>query len=464
MVKKLPAASDFGLDQRPSFRFQFSIRALLIVTAAAAVIAAGVSQRTIPYWQFTMAGLVGLEPVGNVAGPPDTEQGAAGGCRGRARGWIRATQPAQQAETARYAARTSELRFRRRGLPVAGFRSWPILTRWLVAQGYERCRAAARSLSSSCPIRRRRSAVESGARRLSGTRERRRIRRESRFASCTRRLGSHLQFCGRGLRVGRRRLSLGNQGATKASLKQFAKETAAKWQEYLRRSSRRIAPSHDPRQILRPSPGDVRRDRRAVRFLESAAVAGHRSLVAAEDGQARAAGGRCADPRRLHRHGRSGLGLLAGVEGQVRRSSAPISASRCWRSAARSAAGAGRRQEQITLLEADTLRLPFPDDTFQIVSRGLRAAERERHRRRAAGNGPGVPAGRAGGRAGVLHAHRLAARGHLRLVLPARPAPHRPGTGSKHARPLTIISRRASAASPRARRWPSGCGRPDWAR
>jgi hypothetical protein len=60
MVNKLPAASDFGLDQPSPFHFQFSIRALMIVTAATAVIAAGVAQRTIPYWQFTMTGLVAV--------------------------------------------------------------------------------------------------------------------------------------------------------------------------------------------------------------------------------------------------------------------------------------------------------------------------------------------------------------------------------------------------------------------
>ena len=60
MVNKLPAASDFGLDQPPSFHFQFSIRALMIVTAATAVLAAGYSQGTIPYWQFTMMGLVAV--------------------------------------------------------------------------------------------------------------------------------------------------------------------------------------------------------------------------------------------------------------------------------------------------------------------------------------------------------------------------------------------------------------------
>ena len=61
MVRRLPAADDFGLDRRQlPFHFQFSIRALMIVTAAAAVIAAGVSQATIFYWQLTMAGLVAI--------------------------------------------------------------------------------------------------------------------------------------------------------------------------------------------------------------------------------------------------------------------------------------------------------------------------------------------------------------------------------------------------------------------
>jgi hypothetical protein len=58
MVRELPAADDFGLEARPTF--QFSIRALLIVAAAVAVVAAGVSQCTIPFWRYTMAGLVGL--------------------------------------------------------------------------------------------------------------------------------------------------------------------------------------------------------------------------------------------------------------------------------------------------------------------------------------------------------------------------------------------------------------------
>jgi hypothetical protein len=58
MVKKLPSAQDFGLDQEPPVRF--GIRALLILAAAAAVILVGIFQQTVPFWHLTMAGLVGL--------------------------------------------------------------------------------------------------------------------------------------------------------------------------------------------------------------------------------------------------------------------------------------------------------------------------------------------------------------------------------------------------------------------
>ena len=90
-----------------------------------------------------------------------------------------------------------------------------------------------------------------------------------------------------------------------------------------------------------------------------------------------------------------------------------------------------RRRTGITLLEADTLRLPFPDDTFQIVSVafGLRnLADTD------AGLREMVRVCRPGGRVAVLEfstPDRLAARGPLRLVLPPRPAPHRPGPGTK---------------------------------
>jgi hypothetical protein len=47
-------------DPRDKPPFQFSIRAMLIVTAAVAVLAAGMSQATVAYWHFMMAGLVAL--------------------------------------------------------------------------------------------------------------------------------------------------------------------------------------------------------------------------------------------------------------------------------------------------------------------------------------------------------------------------------------------------------------------
>jgi hypothetical protein len=58
MVRELPAANDFGLEEVPGF--QFSIRAVMIVTAAVAVGVGGLSQGTVPYWRITMAGLAGL--------------------------------------------------------------------------------------------------------------------------------------------------------------------------------------------------------------------------------------------------------------------------------------------------------------------------------------------------------------------------------------------------------------------
>ena len=72
---------------------------------------------------------------------------------------------------------------------------------------------------------------------------------------------------------------------------------------------------------------------------------------------------------------------------------------------------------QVRLVEADAQQLPFPDDCFQIVSRGVWAAKRERHGSGAAGNGPGVPTGGKGGRAGVLDAPRGATPGSVSLVL-----------------------------------------------
>ena len=77
---------------------------------------------------------------------------------------------------------------------------------------------------------------------------------------------------------------------------------------------------------------------------------------------------------------------------------------------------------QIALVEADALQLPFPDGRVPDRLRGLRAAERQRHGRRVAGDGPRLPARRAGGGAGVLHAPAPAAGAvydwYFRRVLP----------------------------------------------
>ena len=157
--------------------------------------------------------------------------------------------------------------------------------------------------------------------------------------------------------------------------------------------------------------------------------------------------GRWADPGRLHRHGRPGFGLLAGVErknAHRRHRFLPTDVGRRPREVPPSGA-----EGQITLLEADTLRLPFADDTFQIVcvAFGLRnvsdtdAGLREMTR-----------VCRPGGRVAVLEfstpsAGRLGTA--LCLVFPARSAAHRPGTGSKHAGGLQLSSAERRPLSPR---------------
>ena len=67
----------------------------------------------------------------------------------------------------------------------------------------------------------------------------------------------------------------------------------------------------------------------------------------------------------------------------------------------RSRAGAAAH---IALVEADTLQLPFPDDRFEIVCVAFGLRNVSDTRRRAAGDGPRLPARRAGGGAGILHA------------------------------------------------------------
>ena len=152
------------------------------------------------------------------------------------------------------------------------------------------------------------------------------------------------------------------------------------------------------------------------------------------------------DPRRLHRHGRPGPGLLARSGGAV-----PIVGTDfCppMLAVARQKCRRAGAEEQITLLEADALRLPFPDDTFQIVcvAFGLRnmsdtdAGLREMAR-----------VCRPGGRVAVLEFSTPTAWPLGALYgwyFQPRSAPHRPGTGSKHRGGLQLPSAERGPLSP----------------
>ena len=170
--------------------------------------------------------------------------------------------------------------------------------------------------------------------------------------------------------------------------------------------------------------------------------------------RAGAAAGRRADPRPVHRHGRPGPGLLSAARRGRRRSSAPISATRCWPWATESAQRAGING-RVAFVEADAQRLPFPDDHFQIVSRRLRPAQRDRHRPRPGGDGPRLPARRAGGDAGVLDAALAAVSGRLRLVLSPRAAADRPVAGPQPAQRLRVPAAERGRISRRAKHWRS---------
>ena len=124
--------------------------------------------------------------------------------------------------------------------------------------------------------------------------------------------------------------------------------------------------------------------------------------------------------------------------------SAPARAIWRWPTGGRAAAGAGRggrflpadagnraregapdrgRTAGVALVEADAERLPFADGQFQIVSVAFGLRNVERHGPGAAGDGPRLPAGRAGGRARILDAPRCGLSGrstawYFRRVLP----------------------------------------------
>ena len=107
------------------------------------------------------------------------------------------------------------------------------------------------------------------------------------------------------------------------------------------------------------------------------------------------------------------------------------------------AAGAAR---SLTLVEADTLHLPFADDTFQIVcvAFGLRNVS---DTDRGSGDGAGLPARRARGRARILDA-ALWPLGSLYAWYFHRVLPRIGQCWQAIASRLTIIFRRASASFP----------------
>ena len=142
-----------------------------------------------------------------------------------------------------------------------------------------------------------------------------------------------------------------------------------------------------------------------------------------------------------------------------RRSSPPISATKCWRSAGKRPQQAGA-DGRVTFVEADAQSLPLPADAFQIVcvafglrnvadtDRGLaemvRVARARRPRRRA----------------GVLDAHVAAVQGDLRLVLSPRVAAHRQIVRAQFGRRLRVSARQASANFRKAKRCSSACAPP----
>ena len=194
-------------------------------------------------------------------------------------------------------------------------------------------------------------------------------------------------------------------------------------------------------------------------LMNHVAFAGHRSLLAAANGAAcPAEGRRRPDIGCLHRHGRSGLGLLEGQRQDRSDQWLPTSASRCsrWPSRRPSRAGA---ENNITWQEADTQQLPFADDTFQIVcvAFGLRnVSDTDR---------------------GLTEMVRVCRRGGAWLFW-SSPCPRSgrfpPFTASTFATSchgsarrwrkttsrLIIIFRRAFLSSHKARNWPRGCGPP----
>ncbi len=201
---------------------------------------------------------------------------------------------------------------------------------------------------------------------------------------------------------------------------------------------------------------------RRVRSAEPPAVAGHRLGLAAADGAAGAAGRRCARRSWTCARARRDLAL---AYGRAR----PAGADRGHRllpahagPGPRKVPPAGRRPHRPGRGRRPATALSGRHVPDRL--RGLRAAEPERHGRGVWAKWRGSAGPAAAWPSWSSPRPGPAAGGGLCLVLPPRAAADRPDAGTQSLRRLTIIFRPASAGSPRPRRWPSGCGPPDWPR
>ncbi len=208
---------------------------------------------------------------------------------------------------------------------------------------------------------------------------------------------------------------------------------------------------------------DVRPDRPALRSAEPSAVAGNRSLLAAADDPAGAAAGRrprswTSAPGRAIWPWPTGGPAAAGCGWW-----APTSAVPCCKSAGKSAS-APAAATRVALVEADACRLPFPDDRFQIVCVAFGLRNVSDTDRGTLGDGPRLPAWRAGGSAGILDAHALAAAGAVPALFPLAWCRWWARLWRRTKTGPIIIFPRAWANFRRRKPWPSGCDRPGSAR
>jgi hypothetical protein len=230
IVTKLPSASDFGLDREPPV--QFSIRALLIVAAVAAIlVAAGISQKTAPCWHLTLAALVGLGLL-------------AIWLNNRALGKVLLivvaavlfagyTQLTRHSQSDRICGTNAELGFDDAEYQLSD--SFLVdIDGWLVGQGFENCQPPPDSASLfSAALRSRDLPFASEPKTAIWYRGLTRTSQGVRIRILYSKIGQYLHFVAVDYEWVVVDFPWGINEREK-SLKQFMKETAAKWQEYLK--------------------------------------------------------------------------------------------------------------------------------------------------------------------------------------------------------------------------------------